>query len=339
MNAAKRSVSNECSLFDQDFLSQESEGPAAIEIADLVNAVLDEKPLAKKILLARMAGFDQKEIAQRVGRAERTVRRVLNSLKEKFASRFNISFDARREHDRSQRLKLQHATLDDIDLLRMVGVGQFGKVYLARDNRNGVKVAVKILKKSWLGNESSEKTLLNEIEKLRELEHPSIVSLVKAGVLPNGSLFVVIEFAEGMTLRQVLPEQPDITCIEDWLLGVLSAVEYLHEKGVVHGDLQPANVIVDGRAVKLIDFGFSAFVGNASSAFVGGTAGFIAPELEASCEADVFSLGKLISFVNDQLQNELSSAWLEIAQAATRLDPGSRPTAKAIQLILVESRV
>lgn len=342
-DAAKRDIAVEKdSLVDQLTSEESFDACAATELADLVDSLLDQKPLTKKILLARLAGFRLGEIAEQVGRSERTVRRVLRALRARLAQQYDMEFTSGVTDSKQQTEQFRQfadGNIQDYDLLRMIGVGQYGKVYLAHDNVRKEQVAVKVLKKSWLGNADVEELFLSEARKVSQLAHSGVVRFNQAGPLANGSWFFAMEFVPGQTLHHVNKAGMESRLAIRWLAEIAEAVAYLHHNGVVHGDLQPANVIVSDDSVKLIDFGFSALAFDTNQRFVGGTEGFVAPELRPTFAADVYSLGKLIGFVAGEMNPEdpLKIKLHRIVVLATQNNPQLRPAVDEIQTWLQES--
>src|SRR5688500_8552556 len=144
-----------------------------------------------------------------------------------------------------------------------LGRGGQAMVYRARDLTLMSKpVVVKILaasaQDSWLGSR-----LQHEIEALARIDHPGVVGVLDTGALPDGSPFLVMQYAEGTTLRQALASGPlERTRAATILRQIGAALEAAHGKGIVHGDLKPENIVLqrlsDGsELVKLIDFGLA----------------------------------------------------------------------------------
>ncbi len=346
--AAKRNVGQEVAQSEIPIVDEKNDVVAISQLEDLVSVVLqNEKPLAKKVLTARLAGLTHVEIAERTGRSERTIRRVLQTLKSKLANCYDFQIGDDEPADREALLGSHDnigISFDHFDLVRMIGAGAFGKVYLARDHRTGESVAIKVLKSSWLGRTGVESQFLNEANQLARLSHPNIVGFLGAGPLPNGSWFIVMENCVGQSLRNFDFKSEEMSFALKRMREIALAIAYLHEKGVVHGDLQPANVMLTSCGAKLIDFGFSCFQMNDSSRrarLVGGAEGFIAPELNTSREADVYSLGKLIEFVLDRVgdaasENEIAKL-RHVAKMACDFHPKNRPDANQLVDLIAEA--
>lgn len=171
-------------------------------------------------------------------------------------------------------------------LLGEVGRGGMGVVYRALQPCPRREVALKLVRPSRVCPRSWRR-LQREIELHGRLSHPGIVTVLQAGVLPDGAPWLTMELVDGCCLSDHLREQrPDLERRLDLGAQVIDALVHAHERGVVHGDLSPANVLVDraGRA-RVIDFGLARALGPAGrgvapggSPELAGTLPFLAPE-------------------------------------------------------------
>ena len=347
--AAKRNVGREVAQSEFQIVDGKNADAVAIgQIADLVSVALEnEKPLFKRVLTARLAGLTLVEIANRTGRSERTIRRVLQSLKSKLADIYGFQIESDLPSNQKTPLVDQdnfRLSFDDFDLVRMIGAGAFGKVYLARDNRKGETVAIKVLKSSWLGQTDVEAQFLSEAAQLASLDHPNIVEFHGVGPLPNGSWIMVMEHCIGQSLRGFDIDSGKAPFSVNLIHDIVLAISYLHKKGVVHGDLQPGNIMVSRHGVKLIDFGFCCFQTNDSNQrakLVGGTEGFVAPESRTSTAADVYSIGRTIEFVLDRVDLSLSNQLLRemrgVIEIACDNQPINRPGSSQLAELIREA--
>lgn len=143
-------------------------------------------------------------------------------------------------------------------LLRVLGEGGMGVVYLAerQDLRN--RVAIKILRDGWLSPARRER-FTAEQRMLAQFDHPSIARLYDASTLPDGTPWFVMEYVDGVPITEYCSHNK---CSIDERLrlirSVAEAVQYAHERNVIHRDLKPSNILVraDG-SVRLLDFGIA----------------------------------------------------------------------------------
>ncbi|MGD8317129.1 MAG: serine/threonine-protein kinase [Myxococcales bacterium] len=176
---------------------------------------------------------------------------------------------------------------DRYELVAEVARGAMGDVYEAIDRKLGSKVAVKVLRAEYLGDESMRRRFRREGAVLKALDHPSIVRLLELEVDTDGLVFFVTEYVEGQTLAQRVIEAPLGIEEADTLLAALAeALGAAHDHGVLHGDLKPANVlwpgIASGRPPRLVDFGASKILGLdrlTATGELSGTPAYMAPEL------------------------------------------------------------
>ncbi len=145
------------------------------------------------------------------------------------------------------------------EILETIGQGATSSVSKARDTLIGRTVALKILHTGFHGSEWRDR-FLREAHIVGQLSHPRIVNIYDAGIdEASGAPFLVMEFITGHTLEQILVEgTPLPDRLFTWGIGLARALDYAHSQGVIHGDVKPANILIneDGR-VKLTDFGIA----------------------------------------------------------------------------------
>ena len=147
-------------------------------------------------------------------------------------------------------------------LLDLVGRGAIATVWKALDRETGDTVAIKLMRTTQMVPELVQR-LAQEVEILRRLQHPGIVRVVGAGVAAHeGNPYMVLEWLEGVTLRQQLVESPrlDTPVILRIVKQVAAALTSAHDQDVVHRDLKPENVVLvgpDRAIVKIVDFGMA----------------------------------------------------------------------------------
>ena len=197
--------------------------------------------------------------------------------------------------------------LEQFRLERVVGSGGMGVVYEGLDEGLGRRVAVKILHRDLVTNKDIVQRFHREAQIAHQLDHPGIVRVILFGQLPDGNLYLVLEFLEGPTLLQALERDAVFAPIRavKVMCGIADAVGYTHARGIVHRDLKPENIILTKRGddpefPKVLDFGIAkTLIGSGSfvtqTGLIFGTARYISPE-GASGEpvdqrGDVYSLG------------------------------------------------
>jgi serine/threonine protein kinase len=199
-------------------------------------------------------------------------------------------------------------------ILAAVGRGGMGAVYLARDVRDQRLVALKVLPPARYRDEERQLTrFLREMEICEKVSHPHITRTFDAGVI-NHVYYIAMEYVPGVTLkRRVTDTGPLPVYRTAKLFGeVASALEYAHQKGLIHRDLKPGNIMItpNGHA-KVLDLGLALIEGEELPAdkmivggrgYVVGTMDFIAPEQVANPtgvdgRADLYSLGCSLYYV------------------------------------------
>ena len=220
----------------------------------MVEHVLEsEKPLVTTVLNLRLAGFSFEEIAERVGRSTRTIRRLLESLKAKLITDQELGL--RLSEDSATRPRIESVDYHDFHLLRMIGQGSFAKVYLAKQIATGKLFAIKAIKKKWLKNEEARNSFYREAELLMSLSDFSFVKTYGIGQLPNGGCFLLLELIEGESLATRI-KTASYKSRPAWSTEIRNAVERLHAQNLVHGDIYANNVMIDHKErIKLLDFG------------------------------------------------------------------------------------
>jgi eukaryotic-like serine/threonine-protein kinase len=177
-------------------------------------------------------------------------------------------------------------------------------IYRGTDLRTGRAVAVKIPHFEMECDPAFYSRFQREAEIGRKLDHPSVAKVVSNGDMSR--VCIVMEWAEGKILRQILGEQGKLPAERAVriALGICEALEYIHGKGVVHRDLKPENIMVDADDhIKLIDFGIAASAGARRLTFSKfsstlGTPDYISPEQvrgkRGDGRCDVYALGVIL---------------------------------------------
>ena len=176
-------------------------------------------------------------------------------------------------------------------IIRKLGSGGMANVYLAADQELGRRVAIKILDDRHARDEQFVERFRREAQNAAGLSHPSIVSIYDRGD-SEGTYYIAMEYVEGRTLKELLVARgpSPLGIAIDYTRQILSALRFAHRNGIVHRDIKPHNVIVDGEGrVKVMDFGI-ARAGAASqmteAGSIIGTAQYLSPEQARGAPVD-----------------------------------------------------
>ncbi|MBA4188214.1 MAG: hypothetical protein C0467_09385 [Planctomycetaceae bacterium] len=194
--------------------------------------------------------------------------------------------------------------LGDYQLLRRIGAGGMGQVYLARQLSLKRDVAVKLLRNDLTTNPVALKRFQAEAEAVAKLNHPNIVHIHQIGE-HEGLRYMVLEYVEGRNLREYLVRKgpPDLAVTLSVVRQVVLALQKAHEEGIVHRDIKPENILVTRKVeVKVTDFGLSRFfsgpapaVNLTQSGVTLGTPLYMSPEQVqgkvVDHRSDIYSLG------------------------------------------------
>lgn len=209
--------------------------------------------------------------------------------------------------------ELREALAPNIQLLRRLGQGGMGTVFLARDPALKRLVVVKVLSPELAHDEHARKRFEREAEAAAAVSHPNVVSVYQVGELPQSETsYFVMQHVDGPTLAEAFPEGTAIRESQaQRLLGeIASALAAAHARGLVHRDIKPSNIMLDpeGNRAVVLDFGISAAITaerqrlNTKLTVQGtsiGTPQYMSPEQAAGQEvtdrSDVYSLG-LVAF-------------------------------------------
>jgi len=193
---------------------------------------------------------------------------------------------------------------DRYDVVRPLGSGGMGEVFLARDRVLGRNVALKVLRKQYAGDEEFAERFKREAMSAASLSHPNIVQVYDRGETEEGASYIAMEYVPGGTLKERISREGPIEAADAAALGaqVAEALGAAHERGMVHRDIKPQNVILTaGGTAKVADFGIaraSSSVTISRTGSVMGTAGYMSPEQAlgkpATPKSDLYSLGVVL---------------------------------------------
>lgn len=213
-------------------------------------------------------------------------------------------------------------------ILKTLGQGSDGTVYLARHHSLETERAIKVFPKP---NASSLFTI-SEANVLKSLQHPGIPTIYDLEE-DECYYYLVEEYIQGESLEQFLLHQRFISqnLFMNLCEQICSIFHYLHTlpSPIVYQDLKPEHIIVCGLEIKLIDFSVSSFITNSGNDFKGfGNVAFSAPELFAGQPAtfgsDIYSIGKIMDFLSHYVDIPLPQNLLTIIQKASNADPDLR---------------
>lgn len=188
--------------------------------------------------------------------------------------------------------RLKAALADRYEIEHEIGAGGMATVYLAQDLKHNRQVAVKVLDPNLAQSLGAER-FLREIETAANLAHPHILPLFDSGET-DGFLFYVMPFVEGESLRSRLTKEKQLP-VEDAIQiarEIAGALAHAHEKGVIHRDVKPANIMLEAGHAVLADFGVAHAVAEAKEERITrtgtslGTPSYMSPE-QASGEQDL----------------------------------------------------
>jgi eukaryotic-like serine/threonine-protein kinase len=193
---------------------------------------------------------------------------------------------------------------DRYELEELVGSGGMSSVYRAHDTLLERKVALKILHERYGDDEEYVERFRREARAVAQLAHPNIVTVIDRGE-DGGRQFIVFEYIDGENLKQIVEREGPLALDEVVALGleIARGLAFAHERGIVHRDVKPQNVLLNGDGhAKVTDFGIARSLdvekGVTQTGTVLGTSDYIAPEQASgevvSRETDVYSLGVVL---------------------------------------------
>ena len=148
---------------------------------------------------------------------------------------------------------------DRYEIIKSIGEGGMANVYLAEDTILKRKVAIKVLRGDLANDEKFIRRFQREAIAASSLSHPNIVEMYDVGE-DNGTYYIVMEYIEGRTLKQLLKKRGTLTMSEviDIMLQITSGIAHAHDSYIIHRDLKPQNIMIkDDGQIKITDFGIA----------------------------------------------------------------------------------
>ena len=192
---------------------------------------------------------------------------------------------------------------DRYEIIKSIGEGGMANVYLAKDTILDRQVAVKVLRGDLSSDEKFIRRFQREALSVSNLSHPNIVEVYDVGE-EDGQYYIVMEYIEGKTLKQLLYKRGALTLPEviDIMTQLTDGLSHAHEAYIIHRDIKPQNIMIeDNGTIKITDFGIAMAV-NATqftqTNSVMGTVHYLPPEQangkSATVKSDIYSLGILM---------------------------------------------
>ncbi|MDE6775914.1 MAG: Stk1 family PASTA domain-containing Ser/Thr kinase, partial [Ruminococcus sp.] len=189
------------------------------------------------------------------------------------------------------------------EITELIGVGGMAEVYKGVDVIDNKPVAIKVLKKEYAENEEFLRRFRNESKAIAVLSHPNIVRIYDVG-FSEKLQYIVMEYVDGITLKEYIEDEKVISWKETvhFVIQILRALQHAHDKGIVHRDIKPQNIMMfDDGTIKVMDFGIAKFAseeGKTATDQAIGSVHYISPEQASGsvtdAKSDIYSVGAMM---------------------------------------------
>ncbi|HQO08670.1 MAG TPA: serine/threonine-protein kinase [Clostridiales bacterium] len=231
-----------------------------------------------------------------------------------------------------------HKINDRYEIMRLLGEGGMGNVYLVKDYVENRVVALKLIKDKFFSNKAIDR-FKNEFKLVSQLKHPNIISVYDLDVYKEtDTYFFTMEFVEGMNLTTAFPELSYKEKLEI-LLQIARGLNYIHNRHIIHFDIKTDNIFLikekNSYKAKIMDFGLANFAEDFAGK-VRGTLVYIAPEVllkkDIDYRVDLYSLGMVIYYIfSNKLPFDECKSVKEIVQKKLEESFRNEPAFKSIQ--------
>jgi serine/threonine-protein kinase len=281
-------------------------------VKELCGAALQRAPGERVQFLAAACADDS---------VRREVETLLAAYESQFMERPAVGEVAERIVNEPSNRLTAGARVSHYEIVRPIGTGGMGEVYLVEDTRLKRRVALKVLPTGLINNRDHLHRFEQEAQAAAVLNHPNIAHIYEIGEA-EGTNFIAMEFIDGATLREKIHrDKTDLERLLGWLAQVADGLAKAHAAGIVHRDLKPDNIMIsrDGYA-KILDFGLAKLVaprlatndkadGEATTTMmpqplstpgvIMGTVGYMSPEqvsgqAKIDARSDIFSFGCML---------------------------------------------
>jgi TolB-like protein len=320
------------------------------QLETLLDVLLDTPPERRSALFAEVSGGDPErraELERLVDECERAYPLLDRPASDRFASLVHTA-----------PLRATQVVAERYRIVSELGRGGMATVYLARDLKHARDVALKVVRAEFVGVLGGGR-FLREIEIAAQLRHPHIVPLYDSGE-SDGIVYYVMPYESGQSLRDRIRREGKFS-VDDAvsiIRDLCDALAYAHERGVVHRDIKPDNVLLSGRHALVTDFGVAraatAVTSVATSTGAGvivGTPAYMAPEQvtadpRVDHRADIYAVGVLAyellaghpPFSGESSQEVLAAQLTEAAVPLVTHRPDVPPPLAAVVMKCLEKR-